>query len=67
MRVGRWSCGRSSCGSLVYGLSAAFYGECSIDKGRMTSLNVDTQNERVSAQMSAIVLGRIAPLSAAEK
>jgi hypothetical protein len=33
----------------------------------MTSLNVDTQNERVSAQMSAIVLGRIAPLSATEK
>jgi hypothetical protein len=46
---------------------AAFYSECPIDKGRVTSLNFDTQNERVSAHMSAIVLGRIAPLSAAEK
>jgi hypothetical protein len=57
--------GRSSCGSLVF--SAAFYGECPVDKGRMTRLNFDTRNERVSAHMSAIVLGRIAPLSAAEK
>src|SRR5712671_3259104 len=29
-------------GSVVYGLSAAFYGECPVDKGRMTSLNFDT-------------------------
>jgi isoquinoline 1-oxidoreductase beta subunit len=26
----------------VYGLSAAFYGECPVEKGRMTSLNFDT-------------------------
>jgi isoquinoline 1-oxidoreductase subunit beta len=29
-------------GSVVYGLSAAFYGECPVEKGRMTSLNFDT-------------------------
>jgi len=29
-------------GSVAYGLSAAFYGECTVDKGRMTSLNFDS-------------------------
>jgi isoquinoline 1-oxidoreductase beta subunit len=29
-------------GSVVYGLSAALYGECPVDKGRMTSINFDT-------------------------
>jgi isoquinoline 1-oxidoreductase subunit beta len=29
-------------GSVAYGLSAALYGECTVDKGRMTSLNFDT-------------------------
>src|SRR5262249_45134864 len=29
-------------GSVAYGLSAALYGECPVDKGRMTSLNFDT-------------------------
>jgi isoquinoline 1-oxidoreductase subunit beta len=29
-------------GSVVYGLSAALYGECPVEKGRMTSLNFDT-------------------------
>ncbi len=29
-------------GSVVYGLSAAFYGECPVENGRMTSLNFDT-------------------------
>jgi isoquinoline 1-oxidoreductase beta subunit len=29
-------------GSVVYGLSAALYGECAVDKGRMVNLNFDT-------------------------
>ena len=29
-------------GSVAYGLSAAFYGDCTVDKGRMTRLNFDT-------------------------
>jgi isoquinoline 1-oxidoreductase beta subunit len=29
-------------GSVAYGLTAALYGECPVDKGRMTSLNFDT-------------------------
>ncbi|MGH6768973.1 MAG: molybdopterin cofactor-binding domain-containing protein [Xanthobacteraceae bacterium] len=29
-------------GSVVYGLSAALYGECTVDKGRMTNLNFDS-------------------------
>jgi len=29
-------------GSVAYGLSAALYGECPVDKGRMTSINFDT-------------------------
>jgi len=29
-------------GSVVYGLSAALYGECPVENGRMTSLNFDT-------------------------
>ena len=28
-------------GSVAYGLSAAFYGECPVDNGRMTDLNFD--------------------------
>jgi len=28
-------------GSVAYGLSAAFYGECPVDRGRMTDLNFD--------------------------
>jgi hypothetical protein len=45
MELRRWSSRRSSCGSVVYGLSAVFYGECPVDKGRMTRLNFDTRNE----------------------
>ena len=29
-------------GSVAYGLAAAFYGECTVDKGRMTRLNFDS-------------------------
>jgi isoquinoline 1-oxidoreductase beta subunit len=29
-------------GSVAYGLSAALYGECPVENGRMTSLNFDT-------------------------
>ena len=29
-------------GSVAYGLSATFYGECSVDKGRITELNFDS-------------------------
>jgi isoquinoline 1-oxidoreductase beta subunit len=29
-------------GSVAYGLSAAFYGDCTVENGRMTRLNFDT-------------------------
>jgi isoquinoline 1-oxidoreductase beta subunit len=41
-------------GSVVYGLSAAFYGECPVDKGRMTSLNFDTYQLMRIAEMPKV-------------
>jgi isoquinoline 1-oxidoreductase beta subunit len=41
-------------GSVVYGLSAAFYGECPVDKGRMTSLNFDTYQVLRIAEMPKV-------------
>jgi isoquinoline 1-oxidoreductase beta subunit len=41
-------------GSVAYGLSAAFYGECPVDKGRMTSLNFDTYGVLRLAEMPKV-------------
>src|SRR6266550_2389520 len=38
-------------GSVAYGLSAALYGECTVDKGRMTSLNFDSYEIMRLAEM----------------
>ena len=41
-------------GSVVYGLSAAFYGECPVENGRMTSLNFDTYRLLQLAEMPKV-------------
>jgi isoquinoline 1-oxidoreductase beta subunit len=41
-------------GSVAYGLSAAFYGECPVEKGRMTSLNFDTYEVMRLAEMPKV-------------
>jgi isoquinoline 1-oxidoreductase subunit beta len=41
-------------GSVAYGLSAAFYGECPVDNGRMTSLNFDTYRLLQLAEMPKV-------------
>jgi isoquinoline 1-oxidoreductase subunit beta len=41
-------------GSVAYGLSAALYGECPVDKGRMTSLNFDTYEIMRLAEMPKV-------------
>jgi isoquinoline 1-oxidoreductase beta subunit len=41
-------------GSVVYGLSAALYGECPVEKGRMTSLNFDTYRLLRLAEMPKV-------------
>jgi isoquinoline 1-oxidoreductase beta subunit len=41
-------------GSVVYGLSAAFYGECPVENGRMTSLNFDTYEVLRLAEMPKV-------------
>jgi isoquinoline 1-oxidoreductase beta subunit len=41
-------------GSVVYGLSAALYGECPVEKGRMTSLNFDTYEVMRLAEMPKV-------------
>jgi len=41
-------------GSVCYGLSAAFYGEMPVDKGRMTSLNFDTYEILRLAEMPKV-------------
>jgi isoquinoline 1-oxidoreductase beta subunit len=41
-------------GSVVYGLSAAFFGECPVENGRMTSLNFDTNRLLTLAEMPKV-------------
>ena len=41
-------------GSVAYGLSAAFYNDCTVDKGRMTSLNFDTNEILRLAEMPKV-------------
>jgi isoquinoline 1-oxidoreductase beta subunit len=41
-------------GSVAYGLSAAFYGECPVDKGRMLSRNFDTYEILRLAEMPKV-------------
>src|SRR5215510_12264532 len=41
-------------GSVVYGLSAGLYGECPVEKGRMTSLNFDTYQLMRLAEMPKV-------------
>ena len=41
-------------GSVAYGLSATFYGECAVDKGRMTNLNFDTYEILKIAEMPKV-------------
>ena len=41
-------------GSVAYGLSATLYGECPVDKGRMTSLNFDTNELLRIAEMPQV-------------
>jgi isoquinoline 1-oxidoreductase beta subunit len=41
-------------GSVGYGLTAALYGECPVDKGRMTSLNFDTYEIMRLAEMPKV-------------
>jgi isoquinoline 1-oxidoreductase beta subunit len=41
-------------GSVAYGLSAAFYGECPVDKGRMTDLNFDRYRLLLLAEMPRV-------------
>ena len=41
-------------GSVAYGLSAAFYGECPVDKGRMTDLNFDRYRLLLLAEMPKV-------------
>ena len=39
---------------MAYGLSAAFYGECTVEKGRMTNLNFDTYQIMRLAEMPKV-------------
>ena len=39
---------------MVYGLSAALYGECPVENGRMTSLNFDTYQVLRLAEMPKV-------------
>src|SRR5688572_23682257 len=41
-------------GSVAYGLSAALYGECPVENGRMTSLNFDTYRLVQLAEMPKV-------------
>lgn len=41
-------------GSVAYGLSATLYGDCPVDKGRMTSLNFDTYEIMRLAEMPKV-------------
>jgi isoquinoline 1-oxidoreductase beta subunit len=41
-------------GSVAYGLSATFYGECAVDKGRMTNLNFDSYEILKIAEMPKV-------------
>jgi isoquinoline 1-oxidoreductase beta subunit len=41
-------------GSVAYGLTAALYGECPVEKGRMTSLNFDTYEIMRLAEMPKV-------------
>ncbi|MGH8735059.1 MAG: molybdopterin cofactor-binding domain-containing protein, partial [Burkholderiales bacterium] len=41
-------------GSVAYGLSAAFYGECAVENGRMTRLNFDTNELIRLAEMPKV-------------
>ncbi|HET9762456.1 MAG TPA: molybdopterin cofactor-binding domain-containing protein [Casimicrobiaceae bacterium] len=41
-------------GSVAYGLSAAFYGECPVDKGRMAAANFDTYEVLRLAEMPKV-------------
>jgi isoquinoline 1-oxidoreductase beta subunit len=41
-------------GSVAYGLSAALYGECPVENGRMTSLNFDTYEILRLAEMPKV-------------
>jgi isoquinoline 1-oxidoreductase beta subunit len=41
-------------GSVAYGLSAALYGECPLENGRMTSLNFDTYQVARLAEMPKV-------------
>ncbi len=41
-------------GSVAYGLSAAFYGECPVENGRMTSLNFDSYEIMRLAEMPKV-------------
>ncbi|MEP7083393.1 MAG: molybdopterin cofactor-binding domain-containing protein, partial [Betaproteobacteria bacterium] len=41
-------------GSVAYGLSAAFYGECTVEKGRMNRLNFDTYPVMRLAEMPKV-------------
>src|SRR5262249_17793389 len=41
-------------GSVAYGLTAALYGECPVENGRMTSLNFDTYQIMRLAEMPKV-------------
>ncbi len=41
-------------GSVVYGLSAAFYGECTVENGRMTKTNFDSYEVLRLAEMPKV-------------
>ena len=41
-------------GSVAYGLSATFYGECTVDKGRIVELNFDSYNVLRLAEMPKV-------------
>jgi isoquinoline 1-oxidoreductase beta subunit len=45
---------RQVAGSFVYGLSAVFYGECTVDKGRIVEGNFDTYDSMRMAQMPPV-------------
>jgi isoquinoline 1-oxidoreductase beta subunit len=45
---------RQVAGSFVYGLSAVFYGECTVEKGRIVEGNFDTYDSMRIAQMPPV-------------
>jgi isoquinoline 1-oxidoreductase beta subunit len=45
---------RQVAGSFVYGLSAVFFGECTVDKGRIVEGNFDTYDSMRIAQMPPV-------------